>query len=150
MPSPIRIERLSALILRRAAEVINYELNDPRCRLITLTRVKLARDMATCLISYSVLGDEGEVRLAGRLLEHARGYIQREVARILHTRVVPRLSFQYDPSVIGSIHVSSVIDAALAEDRAAHPELMQGDEEGTEDFEGSEHEDDDDEPRDED
>jgi ribosome-binding factor A len=117
MADSIRIQRLSSLLRRRIAEVLEHELSDPRARLVTITRVKLAKDLSTCIAFYSTLGTEGQRSSVGHMLEHACGYVQREAARVLKTRTTPRLSFQFDPSIIGAIEMTQKIDAALREDR---------------------------------
>lgn len=117
MADSIRIQRLSSILRRRIAEVLEHELSDPRARLVTITRVKLAKDLSTCIAFYSAIGSEGQRSAVGHMLEHARGYIQREAARALKTRTTPRLSFQFDPSIIGAIEMTQKIDAALREDR---------------------------------
>jgi ribosome-binding factor A len=117
MADSIRIQRLSSILRRRIAEVLEHELSDPRARLVTITRVKLAKDLSTCIAFYSAMGSEGQRSAVAHMLEHASGYVQREAARVLKTRTTPRLSFQFDPSIIGSIEMTQKIDAALREDR---------------------------------
>jgi ribosome-binding factor A len=117
MADSIRIQRLSSILRRRIAEVLEHELSDPRARLVTITRVKLAKDLSTCIAFYSAMGTPGQLSAVGRMLEHASGYVQREAARVLKTRTTPRLSFQFDPSIIGAIEMTQKIDAALREDR---------------------------------
>ena len=56
-----RIARLQEVIKGRAAEVIAYELADPRAGLITVTKVELDREIATCKIFWSALGSEAEL-----------------------------------------------------------------------------------------
>ncbi len=84
---------------------------------MTITRVKLAKDLSTCIAFYSAMGTPGQLSSVARMLEHASGYVQREAARVLKTRTTPRLSFQFDASIVGSIEMTQKIDAALREDR---------------------------------
>ncbi len=109
MPSSKRLERLSKLILRRAGEVVTQELKDPRLGLVTITRVKLSEDMKAAEIFWSVFGDETEQGKSAHALEHARGYIQSEIAAVMCTRMTPILSFHYDESIEGAIRVSRLI-----------------------------------------
>ena len=113
-----RIERLRKVILRRASDVILYELHDPRLGFVTLSKVDLTDDLRYAVIYYSVIGDDADRSKTGHALETARGFIQKEIARILHTRVTPHIRFQYDASVEGVLRISRIIDQAVAEDDA--------------------------------
>ena len=106
-----RIQRIQELIKERVAEVVDQELADPRRGLITVTRVKVDREMQVCNVFWSVLGDEKVRRLNEQMLDHAASFVQKEVARVLHTRTVPRVKFVYDESVEGAQR----IDALLAD-----------------------------------
>ncbi len=107
---PVRLEKLTQLVHRRASEVILYELNDTRLGFVTISRVKLAGDIRHAVIYYSVVGSEGDRSKSAHALEHARGHIQSEIARAMHTRVTPIVRFVYDEGVAGSIRVSQILD----------------------------------------
>jgi ribosome-binding factor A len=115
----IKIERLQKKIAGDVAEIVLYRVNDPRLKSITITRVELSDDYRRAKVYFTSLGSEAERRTLVRGLEHARGYIQREVASRLATRVTPALTFHYDQSIAKSVEVSQLIDRALAEDEAA-------------------------------
>ena len=126
MPSSKRIERLTKLILRRTGEVVTQELKDPRLGLVTITRVKLAEDLRTAEIFWSVLGDESERGKSTHALEHAKGYVQSEIAAVMHTRVTPIISFRYDESIEGAIRVTRMIDELTREREAREEETDPG------------------------
>jgi len=105
-----KANRLAERIRERVANVVLFELNDPRIGFCTITRVKLAKDLSTCHVFYSVLGTEGDRSKVQHALDAATGFVQREVAKVLHTRVTPRLTFHFDESVEGSIRISALLD----------------------------------------
>jgi len=109
MPSKKTIARLEAQILRRAAHCLQFEVSDPRMGFITLTGVELSKDMAYATIRYSVLGDEAECSKTNHMLEQARGFVQRQVASILHTRTTPTLRWEYDPTIAASSHMDQIL-----------------------------------------
>jgi len=117
MADSIRIKRLERLALQRAAEVVNYELADPRVHLITLTRVKLSKDLSFADIYWSILGTDGDRTKAGHALKSAAAVVQREIGEAFQTRRTPRVRFHFDESIAGAIHVSQILDE-LAEERA--------------------------------
>lgn len=110
-----RIARLQSLIKARVAEVVAYELADPRRGLVTITRVEVDRELTKCKVYWSVLGDEKERKLNEHMLKHAAPFVQREVAAVLSTRTTPRVSFVFDDSVEGAVRVQGIIDKLRAE-----------------------------------
>lgn len=110
-----RIERLQSLIKARVAEVVAYELADPRRGLVTITRVEVDRELTKCKVYWSVLGDEKARKLNAHMLDHAAPYVQREVAAILHTRTSPRVTFLFDESIEGAVRVQGIIERLRTE-----------------------------------
>lgn len=101
--------RLAEKIRERVANVILFELHDPRITLLTVTRVKLTRDKAYCKVYYTVYGSNADRTKTAHALEDACGFIQREVAHMLNTRVTPRLSFVYDQSIEGGLRMHGLL-----------------------------------------
>jgi ribosome-binding factor A len=91
-----RQARLESLLHREIATTIQRELKDPRLGFITVTRVVMTGDLHQAKAYYTVLGDLKARRLAEQALEHARGFIQRQYAPAIKTRLVPQLVFAYD------------------------------------------------------
>jgi ribosome-binding factor A len=106
----VKLSRLTHLVHRRVSEVILYELQDPRLGFLTVTRVDLSRDLRHATVYWSIVGSEGDRSKTAHALEHARGRIQGEVARVMKTRVTPILRFEYDESVEGSVRVSRILE----------------------------------------
>ena len=139
MANPRTIAKLAARIHERAAHAIEFELKDPRSAFITVTRVELSSDLSSAKIFYSVLGGAGEKSKAAHMLESATGFIQRQVARVLDVRRVPRLGFVYDDSIEQASHLSEVIQKALERDKViaeqGQPPPEPADEEWQEEYE---------------
>jgi len=122
MANPRTIARIEARIKRRAAHCLQFELADPRGSFITVTGVKIASDLSSGKILYSVLGDDAERVRVEHMLKDAAGFIQRQIARVLEMRNVPRLNWVYDDSVAHAAHIDEVIQEALKRDRQIDPE----------------------------
>ena len=123
-----RIARLEQQIKARVAQVISRDMADPRRGLITITRVKLDREMVNCKVYWSVLGDEKDRRKNKRMLDHAAKFIRHEVAGILTTRTTPQVQFEFDESIAGALRVEGI----LRELREARGEEEEGSEDGSE------------------
>lgn len=122
-----RIQRIQELIKHRVAEVIDQELADPRRGLITVTKVRVDRELMSCEVFWSLLGDEKARRLNARMLDDARAFVQREVAAVLHTRTVPHLRFRYDESIEGAVRIDNLL-AELRHERGEDETGEPGDE----------------------
>lgn len=109
MVSDLRLKRLEGVIKKKVAEMLVTELRDPRIGFVTLTRVKLARDLSHATILWSILGGDGDRSKTQHALDDARGYIQSAVAKVMATRVTPRLSFQFDSSIEKGDKVLSIL-----------------------------------------
>jgi ribosome-binding factor A len=121
MADPRRIQRIQSRLRQDIASLFLSELKDPRLRgIITITEVKVSKDLSHARVKYSVLGSEADKRTAARFIEDARGFIQKTVAQGLEIRTSPHLDFVYDDSIEKGSEVSKLIDEAVAAD--ARPE----------------------------
>ncbi len=123
MANPRTIAKLQARIQERAAYCLQFEIRDPRAAFITITRVELSGDFGHAKIFYSVLGGESDKSKAEHMLEHATGFIQRQVARVLETRRTPILHWIFDGSSEQAAEMERLIREARARDRTINPSL---------------------------
>ncbi|MBK7874743.1 MAG: 30S ribosome-binding factor RbfA [Planctomycetes bacterium] len=123
MANPRTIARLEARIQERAAYCLQFEVNDPRASFITITRVKLSSDLTSAKVYFSVLGDASDKSKAQHMLDHAAGFIQRQVSRVLEMRRVPRLTFYYDDSAEHAADIAHLIHEARVRDMEINPKL---------------------------
>src|SRR5437763_15421565 len=95
-----RVERVAAQLRQEISEIIVRDLKDPRIGMATITEVKLSPGLRNATVKVSVLGeaDEGEAAIDG--LEHAEGFIRRELGlRLSNLGFAPDLRFQPDEGV---------------------------------------------------
>jgi ribosome-binding factor A len=120
MPSH-RSLRVAEAIREVVSSAVLFEVADPRIHSITVLGVEVSGDLRNATVSVSVLGTEGEQKLAMQGLRSAAGFLQSRVAARLQTRFTPVLTFKRDDSVKRSIELSRLIDDALAADRHSEP-----------------------------
>jgi ribosome-binding factor A len=123
MTNPRTIARLEARIHERAAYCLQFEINDPRAGFITILRVELSSDVSFGKIFYSVLGDDSDRSKAAHMLEGARGYIQRQIARVLEMRRIPHLTWVYDDSIEKAADLDLLIREARLRDKSINPHV---------------------------
>jgi ribosome-binding factor A len=110
-----RSKRVEAQIQRELAQLIQFELKDPRVGLVTVSGVEVSRDLAYAKVYVTALGtEEHSVEEMLAALNHAAGFLRRELGKHLTTRVTPQLTFIYDASVERGANLSALIDAAVA------------------------------------
>ncbi len=90
-----RIERLQEEIRHLVSRLLLFEVEDPRIRDVTVTRVTLTRDLGFARIYYEAARPESRLPLKEGL-QQASGFIRREVAKRLKLRIAPQLEFFYD------------------------------------------------------
>ena len=110
MPPPRRIERLQQLIHEVAAQALQRDVSDPRLGFVTITRVKLGRDLGDATLYWSSLGTEAQKRTSARALEAATAMVQSMVAKALQTRTTPKLTFRFDPAMEHAGHLETIFE----------------------------------------
>lgn len=109
-----RTRRVEAQIQRELAQLIQFEIKDPRVGLVTVSGVEVSRDLAHAKVYVTALGNEQHsVDEMLKALNHAAGFLRRELGKHLTTRVTPQLNFVYDASVERGANLSALIDVAL-------------------------------------
>lgn len=112
-----RSQRVAAQIQRELAELIQFEVKDPRVGLVTVSAVEVSRDMAHAKVYITVLDAENGVEGALAALNHAAGFLRRELGKRMKLRVTPQLAFVYDASVERGSSLNALINAAIESDR---------------------------------
>jgi len=112
-----RVKRLEKVILQTLGPLVSHRLTDPRLHMVTVTRVRLARDLSIAHVNWSVIGSVGDRSKATHALADARGYLQSAVAKNLQTKATPRLEFHYDDTMEKAARVNEILHG-LARERA--------------------------------
>ncbi|MSP37061.1 MAG: 30S ribosome-binding factor RbfA [Deltaproteobacteria bacterium] len=93
-----RSERVGDLILEVIAELLRKEINDPRVRGVTLTGVKVSKDLRHARVYFNLLGGQEDRTAVLAGLKSATGFIRAKVSKQLKLRYVPEFEFTYDES----------------------------------------------------
>ncbi|QJD60256.1 30S ribosome-binding factor RbfA [Pseudomonas sp. gcc21] len=117
-----RTQRVADQMQRELAQLIHREVRDPRIGMVTLTAVEVSRDLAHAKVYLTLMGEATEEDIAQNLsaLKDAAGFLRVQLGRSMKLRSVPQLHFHYDESVRRGVHLSSLIERAVEEDRQ-HP-----------------------------
>lgn len=112
----VRIQRVQEFLKQEIGQILLTEMNDPRLRFVSVTRVEVSADLREAKVFVSALQSDTKLATIMEALGHARGHIQALVSPRLSTRFAPKLHFHFDPGLRQSVELSRLIDAALAED----------------------------------
>jgi ribosome-binding factor A len=91
-----RILRVSEAIRVELSEIIGFEMDDPRLATVDVTLVQVSPDSRHAIIKIASKGTEPQQNQVLAALEHASGYLRRELASRLQLRHVPELHFEHD------------------------------------------------------
>ena len=95
-----RCDRIADLLQQELADLLLRRVKDPRVEGVTITGVKVSRDLQHARVFYCVMGAPAEADREGVAagLDKAKGFLRHELAKRLHMRYLPQLEFQYDAS----------------------------------------------------
>ncbi|MDC8757280.1 30S ribosome-binding factor RbfA [Janthinobacterium fluminis] len=112
---PARGLRVADQIQRDLAEILAYDLKDPRVGMVTVTEVQITPDYAHAKVFFTMLKDSKEaVKNTVEGLGAASGYIRGQLGKRLHIHTLPQLHFVYDSSTSRGMEMSLLIDKANA------------------------------------
>ena len=113
---PARGLRVADQIQRDLAEIIAYELKDPRVgTMITITEVQITPDYAHAKVFFTMLKDSKEaIKNTTEGLMAASGFIRGLLGKRLHIHTLPMLHFVHDSSTSRGMEMSLLIDKANA------------------------------------
>ena len=122
MPSNIRLKRISDRIHELLAEMLVKEVADPRLGGISVTDVKVDRELAYADVFVSAVegGERKKEVLAA--LERARGYLRTSLAARVDLRAFPQLRFHWDPTPERADHIERMLASLRTESPAATAE----------------------------
>ena|SRR5688572_14437688 len=91
-----RTERFTDTLREEIAQIVGYELEDPRLITVTVTDVRLSSDKRAARVYVTVAGDENEHKSALSALKHAAPYVRKKLGLSLNLPRTPELHFVRD------------------------------------------------------
>ena len=108
--SKIRQQRTAEQLRIIFSELFLRELSDPRLHGLTVTDVKIDRELEHADIYVSALGDESRKDEVMNALSAAEGFLRRELAGRVRLRKVPQLHFHWDTTLAHIQEVESILE----------------------------------------
>ena len=104
-----RSEKVAEAIHEEISTLLINGVKDPRVGLVTITSVKLTDDLRHATVYFSVRGADAERKDGEAGINSAKGYLRREVGKLLRMRFVPEIIFKYDDSVAYGNHIENIL-----------------------------------------
>ncbi len=115
-----RSDRVGGQVQKVMAELLQKEIKDPRLDRVTITGVRMSRDLKIAKIYFTTpSGDDAHAAaLAG--FDRARGFVKRELAHRLGLRYMPDLKFFYDESIDYGERIERLLKSVKQDDTDDH------------------------------
>jgi len=120
--SKYRIERINEIIKEVLSEIILTEVKDPRVGLVTIVGVRVAKDLSTAKVHFSVLGDTAQREVSMKILKGASGFMRHAIADAIDVQHAPELRWIYDDSLDRAFRIKE----GLREAGASSPPASNG------------------------
>lgn len=103
--------RVDELLKEEIGHILQEKISDPRVGFVTVSRVKVAKDLRHAVVSVSFL-DESDEAVADALeaLERARGFVRRELGTRVQLKYLPDLKFVYDGSAAHASRIQQMLE----------------------------------------
>ncbi|MGB4595778.1 MAG: 30S ribosome-binding factor RbfA [Anaerolineaceae bacterium] len=98
MPTPLRMKRINDRFKEVLSLILINKLEDPRLADVSVTDVKVDRELDFANIYVSSLSGSSHSKEVLEALNHARGFLKYELANEIDLRVMPKLRFFWDPT----------------------------------------------------
>ncbi len=117
-----RTDRIADQIQRDLAMLLQREIKDPRVGMVTINSVNVSKDLsfADVYVTFMGVDTDTDVKEGLQVLDHAGGYLRTMLAKSIQLRVMPKLRFHYDHTIVDGPRMSKLIDDAVKQDRSRH------------------------------
>ena len=106
-----RLDRVSSLLKQEIARILRQRVNDSRIGFISITEIKLSKDLAHAWIYYSQLGNDIEKNKTKKGLYSATKFIEQELYKVdFNLKTLPKLHFKFDPSLERGVELVNKIN----------------------------------------
>jgi ribosome-binding factor A len=109
MANTIRLKRISDRIREDLSRLLIRQVADPRLTAVTITDVKVDRELAYADIFVSSWEGPGRSEEVIKALRHASGFLRTELAALVDLRSMPRLRFHWDPTPDHADHIEKLL-----------------------------------------
>ena len=113
-----RTDRVADFLKRELATLLQFQIRDPRVGMVSITEVKVSRDLGYARIYCTVLGKEDAEQAEESIeaMNKAAGFMRSQLSKDSSMRRLPQLRFYFDNSVGHGAYLEDLIERAVASD----------------------------------
>ena len=104
-----RSERVGPLIFEEISLLLFSKLEDPRLKGVSLTKVKITKDLKLARVYFSTMGNEEEIKAAQTALSNAKGKFKKVIGKNCNLRYIPELEFHYDRNLAYADKIDKIL-----------------------------------------
>jgi ribosome-binding factor A len=104
-----RPERFAEALKEEIAEVVGFELDDPRLETATVTEVVVSEDLRDAKVFVLVHGSDEDINKALKALGSASTFVRQQVAMNLSLRYAPHLHFVRDTAEENASRINAIL-----------------------------------------
>lgn len=105
-----RVDRLNSLLKEVISDIIRKRVKNPGVsELITVTQVKITKDLRHAKVYISVIGDEKAKKETMEALDKGKGFIAVQASKEVVMRYFPSLTFYLDDSVDKHMRIENLL-----------------------------------------
>lgn len=105
-----RPQRVGDMIREEVASYLISKVQDQRLGFVTITHVKMTKDLGIARIYYTVLGDARQQRSAHEALREVSSQLRHQIAKNVKLRVVPKIEIFKDEEIESIFKVENLLD----------------------------------------
>ncbi len=113
-----RPERLAESLREEIAEIVGFELDDPRLEAATVTAVEVSDDLRDAKVFVLINGTDEEKKKAMQALQGAAYFVRQQVALSLSLRHAPQLHFARDTVEENAARVGELLQTLDGEQKS--------------------------------
>lgn len=123
-----RTQRIADQVQKDLAQLVQREIKDPRLGMVTISYVKIAKDLgyADVYVTVMAMGKQddqaGAIKESLKVLNSAAGFLRGQLSKKVKLRVMPQLRFHFDESVDRGRRLNDLIFKATREDQSRGPD----------------------------
>jgi len=116
-----RTDRIAGEMRKEIADIIINSVKDPRIPdLVSVTAVRVTKDLRYAKVYISVFGSDDEKKDAMAALKSASGFVRREIGQRIKVHYTPEILFLPDDSIEQGIYINNLINETLYPDRKSN------------------------------
>ena len=105
----IRTEKVAEEIKHQLAPIMSRELGELHLGLVTVTMVRISRDLKNAKVYLSFIGNKEPVETCIEKINNRKKHIRMHLGKNMHLKFVPELDFYFDDNIQYASRIEEII-----------------------------------------